>query len=170
MKAVFGDAGSSETEAIDVTYADAGTWSNVHWQTYTWYADKPQNGGNYQTTGDLSGYTRSYGLVYGGDLTEQTLNSTVPFEISFHNFGHESLSHLTVTQVENTLGLGVDYHQRIGNKIRSDAPPWNYNPSAERYPILVNHGIFVYNRLEGTMRILMSPTKTCGSSHELLSS
>ena len=30
------------------------------------------------TTGDLSGTTRSYGLVYGGDLTERTMNSVVP--------------------------------------------------------------------------------------------
>jgi hypothetical protein len=150
-EAVFGDTGRSETAAIDVTYPDAASWSNIHWQTYTWYSDKPEDGGNYQTTGDLSGYTRSYGLVYGGDLTEQTLNSSVPFEVSYHNFGHESLYHLTEAQVDSTLGLGVDYHKRIGNKVRSDAPPWNYNPPVGRYPILVDNGIFVYNRLEGAM-------------------
>lgn len=102
-EAVFGDLGRTETAAIDVTY----DWAVAHWATNTWYSDKPLNGGNYQTTGDLSGTSRSYGLVYGGDMTEQALNSTVPFEISYHNFGHESLSNLDATQLNNTFSLGV---------------------------------------------------------------
>ena len=72
-EAVFGDMGKSETAAIDVTYG----WAVPYWSTYTWYSDKPQNGGNYLMTGDLSGTNRSYGLIYGGDMTEQAL--TPPF-------------------------------------------------------------------------------------------
>ena len=79
-EAVFGDAGISELNEIDVLH----TWhSNTHWHTNTWYSDMPTNGGNYLTTGDLSGTTRSYSLIYGGLLTEQTMNSDVPFEISY---------------------------------------------------------------------------------------
>ena len=46
-EAVFGDTGKAETAAIDNIY----TWATVWWTTYTWYSDKPQNGGNYLTTG-----------------------------------------------------------------------------------------------------------------------
>ena len=92
------------------------------------------------------------GLLYGGDLTEQTLNSSVPFEISYHNFGHESLLHITEGPFASTFSLGVNYNKRIGNKIRSDAPPWNYNPSADKYDTIVDNGIFVFNRWESPMQ------------------
>ena len=147
-EAVFGDTGRTETAALDVTY----NWADPHWATNTWYSDKPQNGGNYLTTGDLSGTTRSYGLIYGGDMTEQALNSSVPFEISYHNFGHESLSNLSSAEINATFGLGVQYHRRIGNKIRAEAPPWNNNPSTASYPVYLQNGIFVFNRSEGPMQ------------------
>jgi hypothetical protein len=144
-EAVFGDAGRAEIAALDVLQP----WHwDPHWAAYTWYSDKPEYGGNYQTTGDLSGTTRSYGLVYGGDLTESTLNSPVPHEISYHSFGHESLSDITAGQMDDNFRYGVDYHRRIGNKIRAEAPPWNNNPDPARYPIYPQNGIFVFNRWE----------------------
>ena len=55
-EAVFGDAGRSEVNEIDVYH----TWhSDSHWDTNTWYSDMPISGGNYLTVGDLSGFTRS---------------------------------------------------------------------------------------------------------------
>ena len=145
-EAVFGDTGRDEISAIDLLYS----WhSDSHWATNTWYSDKPLNGGNYLTMGDLSGTTMSYGLVYGGDLTEQTLNSSVPHEISYHNFGHESLSDITAAVMDDTFRLGVEYHKRIGSKIRAEAPPWNNNPQSEKYPIYVQNHLFAFNRMEG---------------------
>lgn len=146
-EAVFGDAGHNEIAEIDILQS----WHvDPHWSIYTWYSDKPQNGGNYLTFGDLSGAPSSYGLVYGGDLTEQTLNATIPHEISYHTFGHESLSNITDTNMNDTFRFGVSYHKRIGSKIMSVAPPWNNNPSGDRYPIYVQNGIFVFNRSEGS--------------------
>jgi hypothetical protein len=145
-EAVFGDNGPGDLTAIDITHS----WhSDAHWSTNTWYSDAPPAGGNYLTVGDLSGTTRSYGLVYGGDLTERTMNSAVPFEISYHNFGHESLSDITETTMDDTFSLGVDYHKRIGSKLTAEAPPWNNNPLTSGYPIYVQNGIYVFNRMEG---------------------
>ena len=63
--------GKVETASIDNFY----TFPVPYWETHTWYSDKPLNGGNYQTVGDISGIpNQSYGLIYGGDMTEQTLN------------------------------------------------------------------------------------------------
>ena len=84
-------------------------------------------------------------------MTEQALNSSVPFEISLHNFGHEDLNGLLPEQLNSTFGLSVDYHKRIGNKIRAEAPPWNSNADSSKYPIYTQNGIFVYNRAEGPM-------------------
>ncbi len=145
---VFGDAGRSEVNDIDIYQP----WhSDPHWSTNTWYSDMPWTPANYKTVGDLSGYIRSYSLVYGGPLTEQTMNSDVPFEISYHNFGHESLSQITAENMDDTFRLGVAYHKRIGSKITAEAPPWNSNPQSSKYPIYVANGIFVFNRAEGAM-------------------
>ena len=87
FESVFGNTGPAEIADINVTY----DWhSDPYWSSHTWYSDLPSAGGNYLMTGDLSGTNRSYNLVYGGDLTERTMNSSVPFEISYHSFGHES--------------------------------------------------------------------------------
>ncbi|MHC5173762.1 MAG: hypothetical protein ACYSPJ_08480, partial [Planctomycetota bacterium] len=76
-EAVFSDTGVSEVNDIDVFH----TWhSDTHWHTNTWYSDMPTNGGHYLMDGNLSGTTRSYDLIYGGLLTEQSMNSDVPFE------------------------------------------------------------------------------------------
>ncbi len=145
--AVFGDDGPGDLAKLD----QFNLFHPVsHWWTNTWYSDAPPNGGDYRTVGDLSGYTRSYGLVYGGDLTEQTMNSSVPHEISFHTFGHGGLNKLPGYILDETFRLGRDYHKRIGSKITAQAPPWNGNPIEERYPIFVDHGIFVYSRFEET--------------------
>ncbi|WP_428687033.1 hypothetical protein [Roseibium sp.] len=145
--AVFGDDGPGELEKLD----QFNLFHPVsHWWTNTWYSDAPPNGGDYMTVGDLSGYTRSYGLVYGGDLTEQTMNSDVPHEISFHTFGHGGLSKLPGSILDETFKRGRDYHKRIGSRITAQAPPWNSNPIPARYPIYVENGIFVYNRFEET--------------------
>ena len=145
-EAVFGDTGRGEISEIDIFQP----WhSDPYWATHTWYSDKPASGGNYLTMGDLSGTTTSYGLVYGGDLTEETLNSSVPHEISYHNFGHESLSDISAVVMDATFRAGVQFHKRIGSKIRAEAPPWNNNPQSEKYPIYVQNGIFVFNRMEG---------------------
>jgi hypothetical protein len=145
-EAVFGDAGPGDISAIDILHS----WHpDAHWSTNTWYSDAPPSGGDYLSAGDLSGLFQSYGLVYGGDLTEQTMNSPVPFEISYHNFGHESLSHIDATTMDDTFRLGVEYHKRIGSKITAEAPSWNNNPDASRYPIYLQNGIFVFNRSEG---------------------
>ncbi len=146
-EAVFGDGGRSEVNEID-TYHD---WHIDYWKTHTWYSDMPWTPANYKTVGNLSGYARSYSLVYGGLLTEQTMNSDVPFEISYHNFGHERLNAITAENMNDTFRLGVAYHKRIGSKIMSEAPPWNADPQPEKYPIYVDNGIFVYNRYEGVM-------------------
>jgi hypothetical protein len=146
-EAVFGDAGRGEVNEIDIYQ----TWHVDYWKTHTWYSDMPWTPANYKTVGDLSGYTRSYSLVYGGPLTEQTMNSVVPFEISYHNFGHERLDAITAENMDDTFRLGVAYHKRIGSKIMSEAPPWNANPQPEKYPIYIDNGIFVYNRYEGAM-------------------
>jgi hypothetical protein len=146
-EAVFGDGGRSEVNDIDIYHY----WHVDYWKTHTWYSDMPWTPANYKTVGDLSGYTRSYSLVYGGPLTERTLNSTVPFEISYHNFGHENLSQVTADNLNNTFRLGVAYHKRIGSKLTAEAPPWNSNPQSSKYPIYVQNGIFVYNRSEGAM-------------------
>jgi hypothetical protein len=144
-EAVFGDAGRAEIADIDVIDA----WHpDPHWAANTWYSDKPEHSGNYETTGALSGSTLSYGLVYGGDLTESALNSSVPEEISYHSFGHEDLGYITAQQMDENLRHGVDYHRRIGNKIRAEAPPWDSNPDSSRYPIYVQNGMFVFNRRE----------------------
>jgi len=145
--AVFGDDGPGELAKLDqfnLFHADE------HWWTNTWYSDAPPNGGDYRTVGDLSGYTRSYGLVYGGDMTEAAMNASVPHEISFHTFGHGGLNKLPGFILDETFRLGRIYHKRIGNKITAQAPPWNGNPIEERYPIFVDHGIFLYNRFEET--------------------
>ena len=42
--------------------------------------------------------------------------------------------------------LGVAYHKRMGIKLTADAPPWNYNPEPNKYPIYVKNGIFVFNK------------------------
>ncbi|MHA7777299.1 hypothetical protein [Roseibium sp. M-1] len=145
--AVFGDEGPGELENLN----QFNLFHPVsHWWTNTWYSDAPPNGGNYKTIGDLSGYTRSYGLVYGGDLTELAMNSSVPHEISFHTFGRGALNTLPGYILEETFRLGRAYHKRIGNKITAQAPPWNGNPIEARYPIYVENGIFVYNRKEDT--------------------
>jgi hypothetical protein len=146
-EALFGDGGRSEVNEIDIYH----NWHVDHWKTHTWYSDMPWTPANYKTVGNLSGYTRSFSLVYGGPLTEQTMNSTVPFEISYHNFGHERLDAITAENLDDTFRLGVAYHKRIGSKIMSEAPPWNSNPQPEKYPIYVDNGIFVYNRYEGAM-------------------
>jgi hypothetical protein len=148
FEAVFGSGGLSEIADINVYQP----WhSDRHWSTNTWYSDLPPNGGNYLTVGNLSGYTRSYGLIYGGDLTERTLNSSVPFEISFHNFGHESLGDISAELMALTFSHGVEFHKRIGSKIRSEAPPWDINPKQSEYPIYTENGIFVSNRMESHM-------------------
>ncbi len=145
FEAVFGSTGRAEISVIDILQ----TWhGDPHWSTYTWYSDLPEAGGNYTMTGDLSGYTRPYNLIYGGIWTERALNSAVPFEISYHNFGHESLSNITETNMDDTFRLGVEFHKRIGSKLTAEAPPWNNNPDSSRYPIYVNNGIFVFNRSE----------------------
>ena len=146
-EAVFGDEGRSEVNDIDIYQY----WHVDYWKTHTWYSDMPWTPANYKTVGDLSGYTRSYSLVYGGPLTEQTMNSPVPFEISYHNFGHEKLNAITAENMDDTFRLGVAYHKRIGSKIMSEAPPWNVNPQPEKYPIYIDNGIFVYNRWESSM-------------------
>ena len=76
------------------------------------------------------------------------MNSAVPFEISYHNFGHESLSNITADNMDDTFRLGVAYHKRIGSKLTAECPPWNNNPQSEKYPIYVDNGIFVFNRSE----------------------
>ena len=66
-EAVFGDNGPNEVNEIDIYHP----WhSDTYWSTNTWYSDTPPNGGNYMTVGNLSGYSRNYNLIYGGDLTE----------------------------------------------------------------------------------------------------
>jgi hypothetical protein len=71
-EAVFGDTGPNEVNEIDIYHP----WhSDPYWSTNTWYSDMPPNGGNYMTIGDLSGYTRNYNLIYGGDITARTMNS-----------------------------------------------------------------------------------------------
>ncbi|MHC4499046.1 MAG: DUF2341 domain-containing protein, partial [Planctomycetota bacterium] len=146
-EAVFGDTGRNEVNEIDILHP----WhSDAHWSSYTWYSDMPLSGGNYLTVGDLSGYTRSYSLIYGGLLTEQTMNSDIPFEISYHNFGHESLSNIDANNMDATFRLGVAYHRRIGSKLTAEAPPWNNNPQSSKYPIYVQNGIFVFNRMNGS--------------------
>ena len=146
-EAVFGDAGRNEVNEIDVYH----TWhSDSHWDTNSWYSDMPASGGNYTTVGDLSGYTRSYSLIYGGPLTEQTMNSDVLFEISYHNFGHESLSDINDIIMDATFRLGVEYHKKIGSKLTAECPPWNNNPQTSKYPIYVQNGIFVFNRSEAS--------------------
>jgi len=148
FEAVFGNTGLSEIADIDVYQP----WHNDrHWFTNTWYSDLPPDGGNYRMFGLLSGYRRSYNLIYGGELTERTLNSSVPFEISFHNFGHESLGDISAELMGRILGLGVEFHKRIGSKIRSETPPWNFNPNHSRYQIFTQNGIFVFNRVEAHM-------------------
>jgi hypothetical protein len=147
-EAVFGDAGRSEVAEIDVYHS----WhSDPYWETHTWYSDMPENGGNYKTVGDLSGYTRSYDLIYGGELTERSMNSEVPFEISYHNFGHENLQSISESIMDGTFRLGVEYHKRIGSKLTAEAPPWNSDPQPYKYPIYVQNGIYVFNRSEGSM-------------------
>ena len=146
-EAVFGDAGRREVNDIDIYQ----TWHVDYWETHTWYSDMPWTSANYKTVGDLSGYTRSYGLVYGGPLTERTMNSAVPFEISYHNFGHEKLGSITADNMNNTFRLGVAYHKRIGSKLTAESPPWDSNPQSSKYPIYVQNGIFVFNRSEGAM-------------------
>lgn len=145
--AVYGDDGPGDLAKLDqfnMFHPDK------HWWTNTWYSDAPPEGGDYRTVGDLSGYTRSYGLVYGGDMTEEAMNTSVPHEISFHTFGHGGLNKLPGFILDESFRLGRDYHKRIGNKITAQAPPWNGNPIEARYPIFVDHGIFVYNRFEET--------------------
>ncbi|MCK7613642.1 hypothetical protein [Roseibium sediminicola] len=145
--AVFGDDGPGDLAKLDqfnLFHRDK------HWWTNTWYSDAPPNGGDYRTVGDLSGYTRSYGLVYGGDMTEAAMNASVPHEISFHTFGHGGLNKLPGYILDETFRVGKIYHKRIGNKITAQAPPWNGNPIEARYPIFVDHGIFLYNRFEET--------------------
>lgn len=145
--AVFGDDGPGDLVNMD----KFNLFHPVeHWWTNTWYSDAPPNGGDYRTVGDLSGYTRSYGLVYGGDLNELTMNSSIAHEISFHGFGHGGLNKLPGFILDETFKMGRDYHKRIGNKITAQAPPWNGNPIEARYPIFVDHGIFLYNRFEET--------------------
>ena len=145
FEAVFGSTGIAEISEIDILQP----WhSDAHWSTYTWYSDLPVDGGNYLTVGPLSGYTRQYNLIYGGIWTEQAMNSSVPFEISYHNFGHESLSDITEQNMEDTFRLGVEFQKRIGSKITAEAPPWNNNPDPSRYPIFSNNGMFVFNRKE----------------------
>jgi hypothetical protein len=144
-EAVFGDTGRGAVSDIDIYQPWHG---DLHWSTNTWYSDMPLTPTDYMTVADLSGTTRSYSLVYGGPLTERTMNSTVPFEISYHNFGHESLSDITADNMNDTFRLGVAYHKRIGSKLTAEAPPWNNNPQAEKYPIYVQNGIFVFNRSE----------------------
>ncbi|MHC5182866.1 MAG: hypothetical protein ACYSPI_01115, partial [Planctomycetota bacterium] len=147
-EAVFGDTGINEVNEIDVYHS----WhSDSHWATNTWYSDIPTNGGNYLDIGNLSGYTRSYDLIYGGLLTEQSMNSDVPFEISYHNFGHESLSNISETTMDATFRLGVEYHKRIGSKLTAECPPWNNNPQSSKYYIYVDNGIYVFNRMNGSM-------------------
>lgn len=145
--AVFGDDGPGELAKLD----QFNLFHPVsHWWTNTWYSDAPPDGGDYKTVGNLSGSTRSYGLVYGGDMTEQAMNSAVPHEISFHTFGHGGLNKLPGYILDETFRLGRKYHKRIGSKITAQAPPWNGNPIEARYPIFVDHRIFVYNRFEET--------------------
>ena len=146
LEAVFGNTGINEIAEIDVIH----TWHTPHWLTNTWYSDLPESGGNYKTVGNISGYPdKSYGLIYGGNMTERTMNSEVPFEISYHNFGHEALGSINETIMNSTIRLGVEFHKRIGSKLTADAPPWNSNPQSSKYPIFVQNGIFVFNRMQG---------------------
>lgn len=142
---VFGDSGPSEYAELDITY----DWHpDSHWAENTWYSDAPQQGGNYKTVGELSGTVRGYDLVYGGDLAERAMNSVVPFETSYHNFGHESLPDMDAETMDAAFRLGVEYHRSVGSKVMTQAPPWNHAPHPSTLPIYGQNGMFALSRLE----------------------
>ncbi|MCK5195246.1 MAG: hypothetical protein KAQ71_15650, partial [Desulfobulbaceae bacterium] len=147
-EAVFGDKGRNEVAGIDILQP----WhSDPHWSNHTWYSDVPENGGNYLMTGNLSGYIQPYNLVYGGIISERAINSAVPFELSYHNFGHENLNEITPDNMNNTFRLGIEYFKRIGVRLTAETPPWNVNPQIEKYPIYVKNGIYVLSRAENVL-------------------
>ncbi len=149
FEAVFGNTGRDDIADIDIYQ----TWhADPHWSTNTWYSDMPQDGGNYDIYGNISGYNWSLSLIYGGNITERAINSYVPFEISYHNFGHDDLGQISEKNLNDTFRLGVEFHKRIGSKLTSEAPPWNINHQTYKYPYYVQNGIFVFNRMDGAMK------------------